>query len=109
MSIFDMAYNLVASSNNDNVLNVLPNYGSNTDFWIPDDTDDQKTLTVSMPDLTSEGRSVPPEEYLTAEIRIRSNGRIGITVVKAYDIDDVNIYEVRFESIMLFPVIFIHN
>jgi hypothetical protein len=96
MSIFDMAYNLAASSNNDNILNVLPNYGSETDYWIPDATDDQNTITVSMPDLTSEGRIVPPEEYLTAEIRIRSKGRIGTTIVKVYDIDDNNIYEGTF-------------
>jgi hypothetical protein len=96
MSIFDMAYNLAASSNNDNILNVLPNYGSETDYWIPDSTDDQNTITVSMPDLTSEGRTVPPEEYLTAEIRIRSKGRIGTTIVKVYDIDDNNIYEGTF-------------
>jgi hypothetical protein len=96
MSIFDMAYNLVASSNYDEVLNILPGYGSDTDYWIPANDDTSKSLTISMPYLKAYGRLVPPEEYLTAEIRINSNGRIGVTVVKVYDIDDSKIYEATF-------------
>jgi hypothetical protein len=93
MSIFDMTYNIVASSNNDDVPNILPNSESTTDYWMPDAADDQNTLNVSMPEVNYEGRVVTPDDYLTIEIRIRSNGNIGNTSVKVYDISGGSLFE----------------
>jgi len=76
MTVSGIEDNIEASSNSDNVSNVVPKTGGIPDYWSPSAYDDEPTVQVTLPDVNG----VPPTDYEVMAIKIEAENFDTVTV-----------------------------
>jgi len=77
MTIPGMTSNVVASSDQPGVGNIIPSPGAKTpDYWSPPATDSKPELKVVLPAVSG----IPPEEYDVMAIKIKAKKFVSVTV-----------------------------
>jgi len=75
MTVSGIEDNIEASSNEDDVSNVVPKMGV-PDYWSPSAYDDEPTVRVTLPDVNG----VPPTDYEVMAIEIKADNFDTVTV-----------------------------
>jgi hypothetical protein len=82
------------SSNPETIGNLIYGVGSPHDTWSPTDTDSQKTVVITLPDVNG----VPAGEYPIMEIKLKSTENLGQVTVKIFDEAGKKVFEDVYDS-----------